>query len=200
MCLIDHKNKIIFIAIPKCASTSIHHYLINVLEKDSNKVKSYKNMCKDRTKIQKHSTAEEVSSIIENYSKYSSIAVIRNPFDWYVSWYTYRKRDNSNYQTSEMTFKEYLEKQPMNEMISFISDKNDNIIVDHIIRFEEDLEEQLKNILSDIVSFPIEIKIPKINVSKKRVHKDYRQYYDDETREIVEKLQSKTLEKFGYKF
>ena len=200
MCLIDHKNKIIFIAVPKCASTSIKMFLKTELKKDSNNINSFNIQNQDRTKIQKHSTAEEISSLIENYSEYTSIAVIRNPFDWYVSWYTYRMREGSGYQTSNMTFKEYLEKQPMKELISFISDKNNNIIVDHIIRYEENIEEQFKKILTNIVSFPIEINIPKINISKKRAHKDYRKYYDDETRELVEKLQSVTLKKFGYKF
>lgn len=200
MCLIDHKNKIIFVAIPKCASTSIRTYLQKILKKDNNQIMCYKKQCKSSDILQKHSKANEISSLIENYSDYTSIAIIRNPFDWYVSWYTYRKRKGSGFPTNKLTFKEYLEKQPMDEILSFVCDENDNIIVDHIIRLEEDLDEQIKNILSNIISYPIYEKINKTNVSEKREYIDYRKYYDDETIKIVEKLQAKTLDKFGYKY
>ena len=200
MCIIDHKNKIIFVAIPKTASTSLRFFLKSILSKDNNQIEIYKNETVNKKGFKKHSTAKEISSRIKNYSEYTSVAVVRNPFDWYVSWYTYRMRKDSFYQTSEMTFKEYLNKQPMKEILSFVSDENGKIIVDHIIRFEDNIEEQIKKILSCKDSLQLNKSMDKINASKKRIHKDYKKYYDEETRKIVEKLQIKSLKQFGYKF
>lgn len=99
-----------------------------------------------------------------------------------------------------MSFKEYLNKQPHEELLSWICDDNDNIIVDSIIKYEDSIEDKMINIISKIISKNITSKIRKVNNSTKRKHKYYKMYYNDETKKIVQKLQSKTLQKFGYKF
>ena len=197
MCIIDHDNKIIFIAIPKTGTTSTQSFLRYILSKNSiiinsNHVNSI-GLCK-------HSTAKDISSIIENYSDYHSIAVIRNPYDWYISWYTYRMRPNSGFPTNTMSFKEYLNKQPMEEILSYICDDNNNIIVDSIIRYEDGIECEIINILSKLIPINKKYKLMKLNVSKKRDKNNYKIYYNDETKEIVKNLQSNTLKKFGYQF
>ena len=170
MCVIDHDNKLIYIAIPKTGTCSTQTFL------------------------------RKISSIIEDYSDYHSIAVIRNPYDWYVSWFTFRKRNGAKISSKNMSFKEYLNKQPHNELLSWICDDNDNIIVDSIIKYEDGIEDQMINIISKIISKNINLKMKKKNISKKRKHKDYKIYYNYKTKKIVEKLQSRTLQKFGYKF
>ena len=197
MCIIDHDNKLIYIAIPKTGTTSIQEFLPKIISDNSIVVNSNK---PNNIGLCKHSSAKTISSIIENYSDYHSIAVIRNPYDWYVSWFTYRQRDGSGFSSKNMSFKEYLNKQPMKELLSWICDDNDNIIVNSIIKYEDGIEDQMKNIISKTFSKNITSKIPKLNISKKRKKKDYKIYYNDETKKIVEKLQSKTLQKFGYQF
>ena len=98
-----------------------------------------------------------------------------------------------------MSFKEYLNKWPMAELLSWICDDNDNIIVNSIIKYEDGIEDKIKNIISQVISKDIILKMEK-NISEMRKHKDYRMYYNDETKKIVENLQSKTLQKFGYQF
>ena len=88
----------------------------------------------------------------------------------------------------------------MKELLSWICDDNDNIIVDSIITYEDGIEHQLKSILSKIISQNIIFKMEKQNISKKRKHVDYKMYYNDETKQIVKNLQSKTLKRFGYQF
>ena len=197
MCIIDHDNKLIYIAIPKTGTTSTKVFLQKIISDNSIVVNSNK---PNNIGLCKHSSAKTISSIIENYSDYHSIAVIRNPYDWYVSWFTYRQRDGSGFSSKNMSFKEYLNKQPMKELLSWICDDNDNIIVNSIIKYEDGIEDQMKNIISKTFSKNITSKIPKLNISKKRKKKDYKIYYNDETKKIVEKLQSKTLQKFGYQF
>jgi hypothetical protein len=197
MCIIDHDNKLIYIAIPKTGTTSIQAFLQKIISDNSIVANVNK---PNNIGLCKHSSAKTISSIIENYSDYHSIAVIRNPYDWYVSWFTFRQRDGSGFSSKNMSFKEYLNKQPMKELLSWICDDNDNIIVNSIIKYEDGIEDQMKNIISKKFSKNITSKIPKLNISKKRKKKDYKIYYNDETKKIVEKLQSKTLQKFGYQF
>ena len=197
MCIIDHDNKFIYIAIPKTGTSSTQKFLQKIISDNSIVVNSNK---PNNIGLCKHSSAKEISSIIENYSDYHSIAVIRNPYDWYVSWFTYRQRDAAGFSSKNMSFKEYLNKQPMEELLSWICDDNDNIIVDSIIKYEDGIEDEMMNIISKIISKNTIPKMGKINISKRRKHKDYKIYYNDETKKIVENLQYKTLQKFGYKF
>tara|TARA_B110000977_G_scaffold191040_1_gene262633 strand:- start:1523 stop:2116 length:594 start_codon:yes stop_codon:yes gene_type:complete len=197
MCIIDHDNKLIYIAIPKTGTTSTQAFLQKIISDNSIVVNSNK---PNNIGLCKHSSAKTISSIIENYSDYHSIAVIRNPYDWYVSWFTFRQRDGAGISSKNMSFKEYLNKQPMKQLLSWICDDNDNIIVNSIIKYEDGIEDQMKNIISKIFPKNITSKMPKVNISKKRQHKDYKIYYNDETKKIVENLQSKTLQKFGYQF
>ena len=107
MCVIDHENKFIYIAIPKTGTTSIQAFLKNIISDNSIIVYSNK---PNNIGLCKHSDAKTISSVIKNYSDYHSIAVIRNPYDWYVSWFTYRQRDKSGFSSKNMSFKEYLNK------------------------------------------------------------------------------------------
>ena len=98
-----------------------------------------------------------------------------------------------------MTFKEYITNQPMHEIIDWITDEDDNIIVDTIIRYEDNIETKIKEFLSkQEIKFPKEFEYK--NKSVKRIKSSYRDYYDDETINMVNELQKKTIERFGYKF
>lgn len=205
MCIIDHNNKFIYIAIPKTGTVSTQAFLQKIISDNSIVVNSNE---PNNIGLCKHSSAKTISSIIENYSDYHSIAVIRNPYDWYVSWFTYRQRDGARFSSKNISFKEFLNKSlnleeiedKNEELLSWICDDNDNIIVNSIIKYEDGIEDQMKNIISKIYSKNISLKMQKINISEKRKDKDYKIYYNDETKKIVENFQSKTLERFGYQF
>lgn len=205
MCIIDNINKFIYIAIPKTATTTIQSFLEKIISDNSIVVNSNE---PNNIGLCKHSSAKTISSIIKNYSDYHSFAVIRNPYDWYVSWYTYRQRNGAKFSSKNMSFKEFLNK-PLNlieiedkneELLSWLCDDNGNIIVDTIIRYEDDFADKIINIISKIISKNITFKMEKINVSEMRKTIDYKMFYNDETKKTVENLQSKTLEKFGYQF
>lgn len=197
MCIIDHDNRLIYIAIPKTGTTSTSAFLEDIISANSIVVKS--NTAND-IGLCKHSTAKTISSIIENYSDYHSIAVIRNPYDWYVSWFTYRQRDAAGFSSKNMSFENYLKEEPMDELLSWICDDNGNIIVDSIIKYEDGIEDEMNNVISKIIKKEKFPKMKRENVSEKRKHFDYKLYYNDKTKKIVEKLQSETIRKFGYKF
>ena len=196
MCVIDHDNKIIFIAVPKTGTSSVESFLRTVLSENSVIVRTLE---RDGTGLKRHSSAREVASIVKDYSDYRTIAVVRNPYDWYVSWYTFRKLTKT-YSTKDMSLKDYLENQHHEGILSFISDKEGNIIVDHVIKYEDGLEEGITNIVSKLLSKKLTQKFPRLHVSEARENRDYKTYYNDETKAIVENLQSDTLKTFGYSF
>ena len=121
MCIIDHDNKLIYIAVPKTGTTSTQDFLKKIISNNSMIVNSN---TPNKIGLCKHSTAKTISSIIKNYSDYHSIAVIRNPYDWYVSWFTFRQRNGAPFSSKNMLFKDYLNKQPMEELSSWLCDDN----------------------------------------------------------------------------
>ena len=72
----------------------------------------------------------------------------------------------------------------------FITDNNGNIIVDFIGRFENLYNDFKKAFGLDLINY-------KINSSK---HNDYKEYYDSETKSLVEECYKKDLELFKYEF
>lgn len=188
--IINEKYKFIFIAVPKTGTTSIEQFLLNNVE----------GSVKDMSDKHKHLTAREIKRKIPDYDNYVKITVVRNPYDWYVSWYTYRQRSNSKISSNGLTLKEYIEKYPMDEQVNFIKDSDGKVRIDYIIRFENGIETELIKILNKLRIPYKEISFDKINVSTMRKFRDYKEYYDVETKIIVDKLQKNTLRTFDYIF
>jgi hypothetical protein len=185
MCIIDHDNKLIYITVPKTGTTSTIDFLMNIVSNNSTIIT---NNIKNINGLKKHNTAMEIRNIISNYSEYKSFAVIRNPYDWYVSKYEYRKRNGCSRSTNNMTFNDFIKQESINskEIVSYVSDNDGNIIVDIIIKYEDDVEKQIKQIISNIASQKSKNIFPKKNVS--RENQNYANYYDDETKNIVKIL------------
>ena len=61
-----------------------------------------------------------------------------------------------------MLFKDYLNKQPIEELSSWLCDDNDNIIVNTIIRYEDGIEDKMYEIISKIISRKISKKNSKM--------------------------------------
>jgi hypothetical protein len=197
MCIIDHKKKIIYIAVPKTGTTSIQKFLKRNLP---NSISVYLNTPNDIGLV-KHSTALEIKNVIKNYEDYHTFAVIRNPFDWYASWYTYAKDPAHVVDSQGKSLKEFINSHDYlnKELLSYFTDENGKIIVDTIIKYEDNLEKELYKIM-DNLSIKIEKPLLKLNVSKYRKEKNYKKYFDEETINIVKNIQSKSLEFFNYEY
>ena len=142
------KNKFIFIANTKCASTSI----------ESSEIADIADIKLIDHNIGKHlsigKVCEKFDFIFEEYKAqdFFKFGVIRNPLDWVVSWFNFRSRtqlrdpshpNHENY-TGEMTFSEFWHLNKNKPFLrpqyqSFFA-KDKNIHLDYIILQEKLLE------------------------------------------------------------
>lgn len=194
--------KCIFIHIPKTGGTTISNALKSLPLKSSNIIPF----------MHKHAKAFEVKCILGKkiWEKYFTFAFVRNPWDLMVSsyhwWlqkayqfkhlldYANKVKDLGNF--SNFIYSKYGQEmlnEQEGDIIDWISDGND-IIVDFIGRFEN-LQEDWNKVCK-------EINVTSIDLShmNKTERRDYREYYTNETKELIAQRFHKTIEHFGYEF
>ena len=185
--MISHKHKCVFIHINKCGGTTIDTLF-------TGKFAGHK-----KAFVYKRSKP----NIFDNYFKFT---FVRNPWDRVVSFYHYQIKRGWDYYPFNKTipFDKFVKNwlKPMRRQTplatypcyDWISDKDDNLLVDFIGRFENFQED------FDIVCDKIGIPHQQLPHKNKSNHKHYTEYYDDETRQIVAERYAKDIERFGYKF
>jgi len=198
--LVSEKNKFIFIHIQKTAGNSITEFLKN-------------NIPDLKPILNKHDFAiQGKHKLGDQWDDYFKFAFVRNPWDRLVSWYSMIKDKNQKnkfgkYVTENSSnFEEFIKnctdiiqdndgiKSAEFNQLDYLIDENGNIIVDFIGRFEN-LEEDFNKIIKKL-NMP-ELKLPILNSSK---HEDYKKYYNEETKKIIEKRFKKDIDFFKYKF
>ena len=196
---ISHKYKLLFFSNPKCGSSSIRMILDELLE--NNEDAYIKSRRKGKTEFFNHINAIEASELFSkydwNWDNYLKIITIRNPFDKLVSIYFYNKPDKNNtpfyrpgYEKEsafQMDFKNWLKEfchqglGKIYQLKHFCFGLDGQSYVNHILRIE-DIDQTLPSILDGIgLKIPV---LPRLNTSE---HKPYWEYYDTETRALVEK-------------
>lgn len=184
--MISHKYKCIFIHIPATGGTSIEVALCGT---DLHKI----------SPMNKHMSSDIARILYAQYwNKYFKFSYVRNPFDWFVSQYYYAL------DLRIFSFKEYIKScihfgslhwnYPRDRIYIPLYKNVDDM--DYIGKFET-LHEDFRKI-SARIGFNGEL--PTTKYHKRNRKKDYRIYYDEETREIVEKFCAKDLELFNYEF
>ncbi len=135
------------------------------------------------------------------FRSYYSFAIIRNPWDWQVSLYTFalrKKRKSRHHQmiANFSGFDEYIHwrcAEDVHFQRDFVFSKDDKQSVNFIGRYEN-LANDFAHICAQI---GISASLPMLNVSKSR---PYQTYYTDETRELVRRTFAPDIELFGYAF
>lgn len=151
----------------------------------------------------KHITAQELVGRMgrEAFKEYLSFAIVRNPWDWQVSLYTYMMKspDHSQHETIRKlgSFENYIRWRckPGNFPLQrdCVCSSDGELLVDYLGRYES-LDENFCNICNRI---GIHASLPRLNVSNTR---PYRQFYDGETRELVREFCGPDCALFGYEF
>ena len=135
-------------------------------------------------------------------------AFVRNPWDRAVSDYFYRCKGNQhNLKHSPISFEEWINKTYVEcdpffhnrrynfiPQIEWLTDPSGKILVDFIGKFEN-LETDFKYICKKININ--EVKLPHKN---KTIRKNYREYYNENTKNIIADWYKKDIDYFKYKF
>jgi chondroitin 4-sulfotransferase 11 len=196
------QDQVIYIRIPRTASTSISK------------------MLRGEKPAWPHFYASLVRDLIgkEEYESTFTFTSVRNPWDRMVSWYLFYCNDFRACPDQAKTYKElgfkgwimngcphlhtsphhfaHWPEDPITQM-NWITDESGKIIVDHIVKLEtaqKDFES-----IRDKLGLKRLI-LPKINKSAKRQHKDYRKYYDWESKEKVREMYNDDVRYFRYEF
>ena len=191
--MINHKNKFIFVHIPKTGGTSIEYFFTNETETS----------CKHFMPLDwiKHYPKEW-----NNYFKFSSV---RNPWDKVVSQWTMEKQRYGN--SFKKTFKEFVKYPqgfPLQPQLWFLSEPR--IVKDQeikkyikenynfIIKFEN-LDSDFKK-LCNLIDISYQPLLQKYHSQDVRKSRPYQEYYDTETKDIVSRIYDIDIEYFGYEF
>ena len=212
-----HSKKLILISKPRSGSTSLRFALDDYLRENDIK-------CDEpHDEWHPHHTAAILKNIFIGkgwpFDSYWKVCTSRNPYDLVVSYYFYFKPDSAgkyNYQpgydaTSRMPFKKWVHDgriwdqtrlQLADDISSigistFCFDQSGRCLVDEIFDISEhqsDVERSLGRRLDDQ-----NFALPHVNASDCR-SVDYRQYFDEESKNRVESLFPKEFELFNYEF
>lgn len=190
--IINEESKIIFIHIPRTGGTSVRELFDFPLWGHQCFASSLK------------------EQLGHKYNEYFKFTIVRNPWDRMVSYYHFLKDDPIGTKYSypggladDESFKSWIMRRfgpgsqihPNGDYYTkkWLGDYDGNILVDHIIKFEN-FEEELQPILD---KYELNKPIPHLN---KSIREPYQEYYDDESKEIVRENFAKDIILFGYKF
>lgn len=179
----SEKYNLTFIHIPKNAGTSINEFLEISPENRGHKYP---------WELKKRSG--------------SSFCIIRNPWDRMVSLYRFRKKkghDVSLFSNPDYSFKEWLlnPNTPRNAgKMEWVNQVDiirplEEFVVDYILRYEYLNEDWMD--FCNINNIPFK-SLSHSNTSGEK--KNYREYYDDETKNFVENVFSKDIKMLSYEF
>ena len=207
--LISEKHNFIFIHIYKNAGTSITNILEPfVLGKWQGKVHKALNKLSipspffDPHPFHGHIKASEIIDSLgrDKFDSFFSFAIVRNPWDWQVSFYNYMLKQKDHHQhelVKELgSFDGYIKWRCENEVRyqkDFIYSKNNELLVNFVGRYES-LDVDFSRICSRI---GISASLPKLNVSNT---KPYQSYYTEKTKDLVRQAFEPDIKTFDYDF
>ena len=206
--LLSYSHKFVFIHIYRVAGTSI----VKSLEKCAKEPVMRRLLGQLRVggivpysrwkTFPSHIKARELRKQIPEgvYDNFYKFAFVRNPWDWQVSLYHYMLRDTAHLQhaliKSMKDFDEYIDWRVSSEkrlQKDFVTDRNGELIVDFVGRYESLLED-FQHVCETL---KVTASLPHLNKSP---HMDYRSYYTSNSIKIIEENFKDDIEFFGYSF
>jgi len=218
--MISHFHKAIFVHIPKCAGQSVEEAFCRDIDITWDKravlLLRPKGIAdpKKAPKRLAHLKARDYVGLKyipqDMYMNYLKFSIIRNPWDRIFSLYKYIGRKSG-------TFKDFVcnklgdidDTRPLSfywhPQHEFLSSKKGEIIVDSVIKFEN-MRETIEDIFTKLgfseTSLPHKNKSKDIKVPGRdnAGETDYKDFYCEETRAIIQRIYTKDIKQFGYEF
>lgn len=190
--LIDHDRKFIFIHVPRTGGTSITRTLSGFKIRPPEGLVSLG-----------HCTIGEAVHWLtpEQFSSYLKFAVVRNPWDWFVSNYLFARSNPQHFMFNWLIGKSFAqfvqcwdELKPLARVQSeYLFAANGGDVLDKVCRFESLAEDFGWVARAFYLTLPLdrENSVP---------HKPYRDYYTPATRDLVARHCAKEIAKFSYEF
>jgi len=155
---------------------------------------------------EKHLPAQILREFVtrEVWQRAFSFAIVRNPWDLVVSTYFFIAEHRGDFDRLEpdyadiigrSDFARFVRLYPMiaSDQTSMIEDDAGRIIVDFVGRFERLAED----FASACARIDLRSELPQLNTT---AHQTYRNYYDDDTRALIEHHFRRDIARFGYAF
>jgi len=209
--IISEKYKFIILSVPKTGSTAMQHMFKVALDDEVRCV--YRNNTSG-VKLRSILPQQELKAKVDNYDSYKKIAVVRNPWDYVVSWYAYTRRLPKEHPRSSVDkdFNEFVKTmkhvwfnypEPSRRktwnitQMSFISNNANKILVDAVIRFEDLRKDGISKTMNKLLNIDLGEDVIKNDSQRSE---DYRDYYNQEAIEIVRKAMSIDITTFDYEY
>jgi hypothetical protein len=199
--IFSSKKGFIFCAFNKTGTSSIEKVLERYGDRwGTRRVrKAYEKL--DEPAIFKHARPAHLVPLIgaDVWERSFTFCFVRNPFDRMVSLYHFHRQLHPERfpLAAETSFLEWAREggsgTAQRSMREFVCDDDGNQIIDFVGRFES-LHEDFARVCERI---GIQAELPMVNTSK---HKSYVDYYDDESRALVQAWVQPDLDYFGYGF
>jgi len=165
--MISHEKRLLFIHVPKTGGTAVTYTYLDRFEVPGPGVDTHR----------------RVEDFDIDPTEYYKFAVVRNPWETCMSWYTWHLRHGDRRKSMEVA----VQATPTPRSLGIEG-------MNEVIRFE-DLRDGLDHIL---VAFGIRPrKLRRMNCSP---HGNYREYYTDRLREIVAERFAWEIREYGYEF
>lgn len=205
------KQQLYFVHVPKCGGSYVEATFGRALKNS---------LTNTHPKARGHLTYLEYKEVFRsvgvNLEELPTFAVVRNPWDWHVSWFHYIKGDTGGRksghriehdQFKNFSFADYVEwlddpnalRSPMGylqkEISDWIIDENEEIWVSRVLR-EECLCEDLEKFVDEM-----DLRVNVVNkICNSSKHDNFRRYYTDGLVEKVAKRHERDIAMFSYQF
>lgn len=210
MALVNDNNKFMFFHLYKCGGTSMRKYIFDNTEDTYEMQSGHSSPIDMKLQFDYDGNPNK----LDDYYKFT---FIRNPFDWIVSVLFYAKTYSGHFMHNDvvhMNMEQFIpyymdfrnkniqQKREMfgNNRVVTIKDwllnDNDKLLVDFVGKTET-IEKDMK-IISEVLDIDYN-EMPYINVNTNRGI-DYRQYYNDASRKMIEDYFGWELDYFKYTF
>lgn len=206
--ILSHSHKFIFFAVPRTGTHSTREALRPHLGKGDweQQVLNGRHLAPISAIAEighGHISVQEIRSVIpENiWATYYKFAVVRNPFDRFVSVCSFLNRDNPEYKAqptiwmkAALTRTRFLGRVLVRPQYHQLCDFNNEVRLDFIGRYE-DLQASIDRIFADLA-------LPAVSLIQRNAssHAHYQQYYDEELKEAVADHYREDLMQFNYEF